>query len=118
MMPVFTGSGRMTLVLLSLCFTGGCAQSALQGHSSQEDLGMGIVSGTLGAHIRSAQSAAEPGFVSVVGQVQALEGGPIWCATSGDRSTVSPMMRIRRSIVRLMWAIAFNPGSTGMDVPC
>lgn len=75
MMPVFTGSGRMTLVLLSLCFTGGCAQSALQGHSSQEDLGMGIVSGTLGAHIRSAQPVAEPGFVSVVGQVQALEGG-------------------------------------------
>lgn len=75
MMPVFTGCGRVTLVLLSLCFTGGCAQSALQGHSSQEDLGMGIVSGTLGAQARSAHSAGEPASGSVVGQVQALEGG-------------------------------------------
>ncbi len=75
MMPVFTGYGRLTLVLLSLCFTGGCAESVMHGHSSQEDLGMGIVSGTLGAQLRSAQPAGEPVSSSVVGQVQALEGG-------------------------------------------
>ncbi len=74
MMPVVTGYGRLTCVLLSLWITG-CAQSALHSHSPQEDLGMGIVSGTLGAQARSTQQAAEPVTSSVVGQVQALEGG-------------------------------------------
>lgn len=53
----------------------GCAQSVVQGHSSQEDLGMGIVSGTLGEQQRVALCAGEPSSISVVGQVQALEGG-------------------------------------------
>jgi hypothetical protein len=53
----------------------GCAQSVVQGHSSQEYLGMGIVSGTLGEQQRVAQCVGEPSSVSVVGQVQALEGG-------------------------------------------
>lgn len=53
----------------------GCTQSAMQGHSSQEDLGMGIVSGTLGEQQRVALCVGEPSSVSVVGQVQALEGG-------------------------------------------
>ena len=53
----------------------GCAQSALQGHSSQEYLGMGIVSGTLGEQQRVALCVGEPSSLSVVGQVQALEGG-------------------------------------------
>ncbi|MBS0169630.1 MAG: hypothetical protein JSR62_04695 [Nitrospira sp.] len=75
MMPVLTGYGRVTCALLLLWFTAGCAQSALHHHSPQEDLGMGIVSGTLGAQARSAQPAVEPITSSVVGQVQALEGG-------------------------------------------
>lgn len=53
----------------------GCAQSVVQGNSSQEYLGMGIVSGTLGEQQRVAQRVGEPSSVSVVGQVQALEGG-------------------------------------------
>ncbi|MGE0468368.1 MAG: hypothetical protein AB7L09_04960 [Nitrospira sp.] len=53
----------------------GCAQSVVQGHSAQEYLGMGIVSGTLGEQQRVAQCVGEPSSVSVVGQVQALEGG-------------------------------------------
>ncbi|QPD04987.1 MAG: hypothetical protein Nkreftii_002761 [Candidatus Nitrospira kreftii] len=52
-----------------------CAQSAVQGNSSQEYLGMGIVSGTLGEQQRVAQCVGEPSSVSVVGQVQVLEGG-------------------------------------------
>lgn len=53
----------------------GCAQSAVQGNSSQEYLGLGIVSGTLGEQQRVAQCIGEPSPVSVVGHVQALEGG-------------------------------------------
>ncbi len=64
-------------VLLSslLVLVTGCAQSGVQGHSSQEYLGMGIVSGTLGEQQRVAQCVGELSSVSVVGQVQALEGG-------------------------------------------
>ena len=53
----------------------GCAQSVVQGHSSQEYLGMGIVSGTLGEQQRVALCGGKPSSTSVVGQVQALEGG-------------------------------------------
>jgi hypothetical protein len=53
----------------------GCAQSVVPGHSSQEYLGMGIVSGTLGEQQRVALCAGELSSTSVVGQVQALEGG-------------------------------------------
>lgn len=49
--------------------------AAVQGHSSQEYLGIGIVSGTLGEQQRVALCAGEPSSTSVVGHVQALEGG-------------------------------------------
>lgn len=69
-------SYRSAVVLSSmLVLVTGCAQSVVQGHSSQEYLGMGIVSGTLGEQQRVAQCVGEPSSVSVVGQVQALEGG-------------------------------------------
>jgi hypothetical protein len=69
-------SYRFAVVLSSvLVLVTGCAQSVVQGHSSQEYLGMGIVSGTLGEQQRVAQCVGEPSSVSVVGQVQALEGG-------------------------------------------
>lgn len=67
---------RYTVWLPSLLVLAtGCAQSVVQGQSSQEYLGMGIVSGTLGEQQRVALCAGEPSSLSVVGQVQALEGG-------------------------------------------
>ena len=75
MMSMLT-SYRYTVMLSSLLvLVTGCAQSVMQGNSSQEYLGMGIVSGTLGEQQRVAQCVGEPSPVSVVGQVQALEGG-------------------------------------------
>ena len=53
----------------------GCAHPIVHGDSSQEYLGMGIVSGTLGEQQRVALCAGEPSSMSVVGQVQALEDG-------------------------------------------
>lgn len=75
MMRLLADCRRMMLVLALVTGATGCAQSALQGHSPQEDLGMGIVSGTLGAQSRSALSPGEQSAASLVGQVQAVEGG-------------------------------------------
>ena len=75
MMPLLTVCGRLLFILLLESFAVGCTQSVLPTPSPQEHLGMGIVTGTLGAQTRSAQSVAETASVSVVGQVQALEGG-------------------------------------------
>ncbi|CUS35544.1 hypothetical protein [Candidatus Nitrospira nitrificans] len=68
---------RRQAVLLSalLVLMTGCAHSIVQVRSSQEDLGMGIVSGTLGEQQRVALCVGDPSSTSVVGQVQALEGG-------------------------------------------
>ncbi|HSA87179.1 MAG TPA: hypothetical protein VLE46_13430 [Nitrospira sp.] len=62
------------LLLATLLLAMGCAPSVMPGYSSQEYLGMGIVSGTLGEQQRVALCAGEPSSISVVGQVQALEG--------------------------------------------
>ncbi len=75
MMPVLTSSQYAVLLPSVLVLVTGCAQTVLQEHSSQEYLGMGIVSGTLGEQQRVAQFVGKPSSVSVVGQVQALEGG-------------------------------------------
>jgi hypothetical protein len=72
MLMAFRGSVWLPSLLV---LATGCAQSVVQGHSSQEYLGMGIVSGTLGEQQRVALCAGEPSSTSVVGQVQALEGG-------------------------------------------
>ena len=53
----------------------GCTQFVLQGDSTQEHLGRGIVSGTLGEQQRVALCAGEPSSISVVGHVLVLEGG-------------------------------------------
>jgi hypothetical protein len=69
-------ANRYALLLPSvLVFATGCAQSVMQRQSSQEDLGRGIVSGTLGEQQRVAQCAGQPSSMSVIGQVQSLEGG-------------------------------------------
>lgn len=75
MMHLLTECRAVLLVVPLMAGAAGCAGSALPGHSPQEDLGMGIVSGTLGAQSRSAVSAGEQSTASVVGQVQAVEGG-------------------------------------------
>lgn len=74
MMRLLMASRQAVLPLLLVSATG-CAQSVMQSQSSQEYLGMGIVSGTLGEQQRVALCAGEPSSISVVGQVLALEGG-------------------------------------------
>ncbi len=68
----------------------GCAQSFMPGHSSQEYLGIGIVSGTLGEQQRVALCAGEPSSTSVVGYVQALEGGAYLIQDAQGRETRIP----------------------------
>lgn len=66
---------RPVLLPSMLALATGCTQSVVPGHSPQEYLGMGIVSGTLGEQQRVARCAGESSSTSVVGQVQDLEGG-------------------------------------------
>ena len=75
MIPVLTTWRRALLLPVMLIVATGCAQPVVQGHSSQEYLGIGIVSGTLGEQQRVALCAGEPSSISVVGQVLTLEGG-------------------------------------------
>lgn len=63
----------MSLPLMLIVVTG-CVQSDLHGQLSQESLGVGIVSGTLGEQQRVALCVGAPSSISVVGQVQAVEG--------------------------------------------
>ena len=65
---------RLLLPALLVMVTS-CAQPVAQRESTQEYLGLGIVSGTLGEQQRVALCAGEPSSMSVIGQVQALEGG-------------------------------------------
>ncbi|MBS0184345.1 MAG: hypothetical protein JSS39_18315 [Nitrospira sp.] len=75
MMPVLTTYRHAVLLPAMLILAAGCAQSVVRGDSSQEYLGIGIVSGTLGEQQRVVLCAGEPSSTLVVGQVQALEGG-------------------------------------------
>jgi hypothetical protein len=75
MMRLLTAYRHALLLTSLMVLVTGCAQSVMQRQPSQEDLGIGIVSGTLGEQQRVALCAGEPSSMSVVGQVQALEGG-------------------------------------------
>ncbi|MCS6318040.1 MAG: hypothetical protein H8K05_09770 [Nitrospira sp.] len=75
MMPSLTVCGRVLLILPMGLFAMGCSQSALQVPSPQESLGVGIVTGTLGAQSRATERVGEQPGGSLVGQVQAVEGG-------------------------------------------
>ena len=75
MMPMPTSCGYRMLLPFLLVLVTGCTQSGQNGKLSQESLGMGIVSGTLGEQQRVALCVGESSSISVVGQVQALEGG-------------------------------------------
>lgn len=110
-------SYRYTVLLPSLLIlVTGCAQSVV--NSSQEYLEMGIVSCTLGEQQRVAQCVGEPSSVSVVGQVQALEGGAYLIRDVQGQEIRIPMMKTRGSIARPMSATAFNPGSITKAAPC
>ncbi|QOJ35475.1 MAG: hypothetical protein HRU82_11230 [Nitrospira sp.] len=64
------------LALSALSFTAGCSQAPSMQGRSQEDLGRGILSGTLGIYRHSVEPAPAPQVSRVlVGQVQVLEGG-------------------------------------------
>ena len=72
MMRMLTAYRQATLLPSLLVLAAGCALSVVPGHLSQESLGIGMVSGTLGEQQRVALCAGETSPVSVVGQVQAL----------------------------------------------
>ena len=74
MMPLLTVCGRLLFVLPMGLFVMGCTQSALQAPSPQENLGMGIVTGTLGAQIPAAATTGDQPGGSLVGHVQVVEG--------------------------------------------
>jgi hypothetical protein len=75
MKRILTACRRAVWLPALLVLVTGCAHSTVQGRSSQEDLGMGIVSGTLGEQQRVALCTGTPSSISVVGHVQAVEGG-------------------------------------------
>ena len=74
MMPVLRTFRHAIWLPSMLILATGCAQSSVSGLSAQEYLGLGIVSGTLGAQQRAALPSGEPASLSVIGQVLALEG--------------------------------------------
>lgn len=74
MMPALTTSQHTLWLPALLVLVTGCAQSVAMEQLSQEYLGLGIVSGTLGEQKRLGLSTGELPSTSVVGQIQALEG--------------------------------------------
>lgn len=74
-MPSRNSCHRSILLTAMVLLTIGCTHPPLDGRSPQEDLGRGIISGTLGAQSRSLEAVIEQPSGSVVGQVQGLEGG-------------------------------------------
>jgi hypothetical protein len=75
MTSVLRASRYSALLCATLVLAAGCTQSRTHEQLSQESLGIGIVSGTLGEQQRVALCVRESSSISVVGQVQALEGG-------------------------------------------
>ena len=74
MMPLLTVCGRLLFVLPMGLFVMGCTQSALQAPSPQENLGMGIVTGTLGAQIPVAATTGDQPGGSLVGHEDRTTG--------------------------------------------
>lgn len=75
MMPSLKSCHRSIVLISMVVLATGCTQPSLEGGSPQEDLGRGIISGTLGAQSRYVAPATEQPLGSLVGQVQGLEGG-------------------------------------------
>ncbi|MBX3324965.1 MAG: hypothetical protein U0223_15545 [Nitrospira sp.] len=90
MMPTFTTYRHALWLPTLLVLATGCAQTVAQEQLSQEYLGLGIVSGTLGEQKRLGLSTGELRSTSVVGQVQALEGGAYLIQDSQGRELRIP----------------------------
>ena len=102
MIPVLTIWRRAVLLSAMLIVATGCAQPIVQEQSSQEYLGIGIVSGTLGEQQRVTLCVGEPSSASVAGQVQALEGGAYLIRDTQGQEIRFLMMRTPRSTDRSM----------------
>ncbi len=74
MMPALTAYRHAWWLPALLILATGCAQTVPQEQLSQEYLGIGIVSGTLGEQKRLGLSTGELPLTSVIGQVLAVEG--------------------------------------------
>jgi hypothetical protein len=74
MMPTPTPYRHALWLPALLVLAIGCTQTVTQERLSQEYLGLGIVSGTLGEQKRLGRSTRELPPTSVIGQVQAVEG--------------------------------------------
>ena len=74
MMPTLTTYRHALWLPALLVLATGCAQIVSQEQLSQEYLGLGIVSGTLGETTRVECPTGELPSLSIVGQVQAVEG--------------------------------------------
>ncbi len=74
MMPTLTIYPHALWPPALLILATGCAQTVSQEQLSQEYLGLGIVSGTLGEQKRLELPSGELPSSSIVGQVQAVEG--------------------------------------------
>ena len=90
----------------------------IAGTSTQEDLGRGIVRGTLGAQPAGDVRLARPTNTdSFTGQVAAVEGGPMWFRKSVATSVVWPMMKILESIAQPMSGIGLKCSSMAKVAP-
>jgi ABC-type phosphate/phosphonate transport system substrate-binding protein len=69
MTSVLRASRYSALLCATLVLAAGCTQSRTHEQLSQESLGIGIVSGTLGEQQRVALCVRESSSISVVGQV-------------------------------------------------
>jgi hypothetical protein len=74
MMPTRTTYRHALWIPVLLILVTGCTQIVSQEQLSQEYLGLGIVSGTLGEQKRLEFPSGELPSSSIVGQVQAVEG--------------------------------------------
>ncbi|HMS83010.1 MAG TPA: hypothetical protein PKD12_05130 [Nitrospira sp.] len=90
MKPAFTAYQHVLWLPALLILAAGCARSVAQEQLSQEYLGLGIVSGTLGEQKRLGLSSKELPSTSVVGQIQALEGAAYLIRDSQGRELRIP----------------------------
>lgn len=74
MIPTLTTDRHALWLPALLVLATGCAQTVSREQLSQESLGLGIVSGTLGEQKRLEFPTGELPSSSIVGQVQAVEG--------------------------------------------
>ncbi len=90
MMPTLTTCRHALWIPALLILSTGCAQTVSQEQLSQEYLGLGIVSGTLGEQKRLEFPTGERPSSSIIGQVQAVEGAAYLIRDSHGRELRIP----------------------------